>query len=462
MGIAASIRQKSPTSPVDVGSYKFGPIIGIGGFSTVRSATYMNSGKVFVMKELKLDDEGRVAENQLDKFILELSALRIVRGQHPNVINVHAGFRANSSCFMVLDYLQGGDIRYHLSCGITFGTNQVAYLIGSIAAALHFLHSNRILHRDVKPENIVLTLTGVPVLVDFGECHVESTSSLAPLCSRSSGSSPYIAPEVLTTSHRHSVQADFWSLGITMFELLFRSRPFRSGCSHNMVYFSENHYHVLWERLQNASCLECDGDEFDACGDVDWLKLASCNEAMRQSVMPLPDRDIPLSEDKTLPVELKVRVPTVTAGNLPVSDACKDLLWGLLDVRIPLRLGSGSNYSAFVDHYWFIENNCTFEGATVRHNFPFVPSFDKVNSSIRERYAEVNYMRSHSLTETKARIALTGDFVLSHNVQHKLQAFEFVAPSVCPEWSQWSQTEAAKAGGVRTSATGSNRALSVR
>jgi serine/threonine protein kinase len=426
--LASYTKKQTPFSPVDVNSYLFGSIIGKGSFASVQLATHLGSKKVLVMKEIKLMEHDTCAERTVDKVIAEVNVLKAI-ADHPNVIQLEVSFHHDSSCFLGLEYLNGGDLRYHLKQGFDFSPGKVAYIIGSIGSALHFLHSNHILHRDVKPENVVLSQSGVPVLTDFGECHMESADCFAPLCNRSSGSWPYLAPEILTPSHRHSVQSDWWSLGIMMFELLLRKRPFAQHCSKGMIYFSENHYKMMWDRLDKKKVVSKSAKH--ESGRVDWEAIAHCDEDQRQSVMSFPKYDIPLPEDKTLPMELKVPVPAVTAGNLPVSDACKDLLWGLLDVRIPLRLGSGSNYSTFTSHSWFGENNICVEEIET-HKSPLHPDPKKVLAHLREKYAAATYLRINC-DGCYNRIPANG---LSHSMRMKLRQMKYVSPLVDPDQTE--------------------------
>jgi serine/threonine protein kinase len=411
-------------SPLDASSYSFGFIIGMGSFASVQLATYAGSKKMLAMKEIKLVEHDAALERTVDKFASEMNALKVVAGRHPNVINLEVAFHNDSSCFIGLEYLNGGDLRFYLTQGFIFNPEQVAYIVLSLGSALHFLHSNHILHRDVKPENIVLSQSGVPVLTDFGECHIESADCFAPLCNRSSGSWPYLAPEILTPSHRHSCQSDWWSLGIMMFELLFRKRPFAQHCSKDMIYFTENHYKMMWDRLDRKKKVVSKSAKHES-GRVDWEAIAHCDEDQRRSVMSFAKYDITLPEDKTLPVELKVPIPAVTAGNLPVSDACKDLLWGLLDVRIPLRLGSGSNYSTFTNHSWFGESNICIEEREAQQS-PLHPDPKKVLAQLRQRYAEATYLRINR-DGCCNRIPANG---LSPSVKEKLRQMKYVSPSL--------------------------------
>lgn len=113
-----------------------------------------------------------------------------------------------------------------------FSEAHCALIAACLGSALEHMHSRGVIHRDVKPENILLDEAGFPHLTDFGVAHVEpgNVTGNRMECFLSSGTRPYLAPEVFTKKHAHGRETDIWSLGITLYELIYRRRPF--GTSH--------------------------------------------------------------------------------------------------------------------------------------------------------------------------------------------------------------------------------------
>jgi serine/threonine protein kinase len=226
--------------------------LGHGGFSKVYSAMNTSSGKWYAIKEISL-------KNILQQKIG--SALEMIRNEfeimkrlHQNFYSsssssssssspfsqLHYAFTDTSACYLVFDLLTGGDLRYHLRKQNHFSENGIAFLIASISSALHHLHSHGILHRDIKPENILLDSYGTPTLIDYGVSYLTPhPPSSRIVCTESSGTRQYLAPEVLTRSHAHGVESDFWSLGVVMFELLYHRRPFEKYCPVEFVEYAE-------------------------------------------------------------------------------------------------------------------------------------------------------------------------------------------------------------------------------
>jgi serine/threonine protein kinase len=112
-------------------------------------------------------------------LINELLAMQ--RLEHSFIIRLHFAFHDRMSCFLVLDLKTGGDLRHYLRKRIIFDEDDVAFYIACISAALDHIHSRKIIHRDVKPENIILDSAGFPHLTDFGVAYVgaESHGSLS-------------------------------------------------------------------------------------------------------------------------------------------------------------------------------------------------------------------------------------------------------------------------------------------
>uniref|UniRef100_A0A1I8A2N8 Protein kinase domain-containing protein n=1 Tax=Steinernema glaseri TaxID=37863 RepID=A0A1I8A2N8_9BILA len=144
---------------------------------------------------------------------------------HPFLVNLWSSFQDDKYMFMVCDLLLGGDLRYHLNRQGHFAEDRSKLYICEMAHALSYLHDLNIVHRDVKPENILLD--------DHGHAHLTDlnlATKLEPgaLVTSFSGTRPYMAPEILLTELGQSAgydhRVDWWSLGVLFYEML-QGRP---------------------------------------------------------------------------------------------------------------------------------------------------------------------------------------------------------------------------------------------
>ena len=167
----------------------------------------MNKAKIYIKKSMKsiLNEK---------KFLEKIN--------YPLISNMYYAFQNKEYLFIILDYLPGGDLRYHLSKRKKFSEKEIKFLTSNLILSLEYLHNKNIIHRDVKPENLVFDLNGYLHLTDLGiSCEFIKGKKLF----NSSGTLSYMAPEVLLRKN-HNFSVDFYALGIIIYELIFGKRPF--------------------------------------------------------------------------------------------------------------------------------------------------------------------------------------------------------------------------------------------
>lgn len=92
----------------------------------------------------------------------------IAQLDHPFLINMKSSFQDRENLYLVMDYLNGGDLRYHIGCKGNFSQSQTKFFIACILIGLEYLYEKKIIHRDLKPENYVMDSEGYLRLTDFG------------------------------------------------------------------------------------------------------------------------------------------------------------------------------------------------------------------------------------------------------------------------------------------------------
>ncbi|CAD8122146.1 unnamed protein product [Paramecium sonneborni] len=189
-------------------------IIGIGGFGRVWKVIYKQ--KYYAMKEMS--KALVLYKRSVASVINELRLLQ--NFNHQFIVNAVAAFQDKQNIYLVLDYLQGGDLRYHLGRNRRFNEEQTKFFICCVIVGLEYLHSHRIIHRDLKPENLVLDSKGYLRITDLGVARKLDTLQID-----TSGTPGYMAPEVMC-GLEHGIPADYYSLGVIAYELMLGKRPY--------------------------------------------------------------------------------------------------------------------------------------------------------------------------------------------------------------------------------------------
>ena len=143
---------------------------------------------------------------------------------HPFLATLIFSFQDKDYIYMIHDLMSGGDLRYWYTQKKIFTEKECKFLVVCIILALEYLHSNKIIHRDLKPENILFDKNGYIHLADFGIAKMLNNEPEEKLI-HVSGTPGYMAPETIF-KEKHSYTSDFFSLGVIMYEMMLKKRPF--------------------------------------------------------------------------------------------------------------------------------------------------------------------------------------------------------------------------------------------
>lgn len=198
-------------------SFDFIGIIGRGGFGKVWKVYSRKYKRQYAMKEMS---KAKIIDKKSEKSVkAERDLLAIMN--HPFIINMHFSFQDNDNLYITMDLLTGGDLRYHICKYKKFSEEQTKFFIACIVLSLEYIHTNNILHRDVKPENLVLDDKGYVKLTDFGIAKVYQKENYK----ETSGTPGYMAPEVMC-GQNHTIAVDYFALGIIGYEFMNGVRPY--------------------------------------------------------------------------------------------------------------------------------------------------------------------------------------------------------------------------------------------
>ncbi len=208
-----------------LGRYHIIEQLGQGGMAVVYRGYDTRLEREVAVKVLRTDQFApAVLERVLKRFEREAKAL--AKLSHPNIVKVYDYGEHQGAPYLVLEYLPGGTLKQRLKKPMAW--REAVRLLLPIARALQFAHEQGILHRDVKPSNVLVTLSGEPMLADFGIAKILDIEEGQTLTATGVGvgTPEYMAPEQALESKRVDGRADVYSLGVVLYELVTGHKPY--------------------------------------------------------------------------------------------------------------------------------------------------------------------------------------------------------------------------------------------
>uniref|UniRef100_A0A452RFH1 non-specific serine/threonine protein kinase n=1 Tax=Ursus americanus TaxID=9643 RepID=A0A452RFH1_URSAM len=203
--------------------------IGEGSFGKAILVKSTEDGRQYVIKEINIS---KMSNKEREESRREVAVLANMK--HPNIVQYRESFEENGSLYIVMDYCEGGDLfkRINAQKGILFQEDQILDWFVQICLALKHVHDRKILHRDIKSQNIFLTKDGTIQLGDFGIARVlNSTVELARTCI---GTPYYLSPEICENKPYNN-KSDIWALGCVLYEMCTLKHAFEAGNMKNLV-----------------------------------------------------------------------------------------------------------------------------------------------------------------------------------------------------------------------------------
>src|SRR6266850_51422 len=231
--IARYSKKKSnlPKTFADFGDYELLEVIGRGGQGVVYRARQKSLNRTVALKVIGL---GHWASTpHLKRFRLEAEAA--ARLEHPQIVPIHEIGERDGSCYFSMKFIEGGQLdevvrRERMS------TRRAAELLVKIARTVQFAHEHGILHRDIKPGNILLDRNGEPHLTDFGLARLIEQESTITNSFDVLGTPSYMAPEQAASNAREvTAAADVYALGAVFYQMLTGQPPFAGGTTYETI-----------------------------------------------------------------------------------------------------------------------------------------------------------------------------------------------------------------------------------
>lgn len=196
-------------------------VIGRGTYGKVQLVKHKKTNQYYAMKSLskqKITEYGLIDQTLIEKNVL-------FEVNHPFIASARYAFQTDTKLFLVLEYVQGGDLFQRLIEEEKIPERRVKIYATELVLAISYLHEKHIIHRDLKPENILIDERGNFKLTDFGLVKVgmSKDSTTNTFC----GTPEYIAPEIVS-QQEYTRMVDWWSVGVLVYRMLYGIMPFYS------------------------------------------------------------------------------------------------------------------------------------------------------------------------------------------------------------------------------------------
>ncbi|MBI5877321.1 MAG: protein kinase [Chloroflexi bacterium] len=206
-----------------LGHYQVRARIGAGGMAVVYRAVDARSGQTVALKVLPPTMH---AGGFRERFLRECELARGLR--HPNIVRVFESGEHDDLLYLAMELVEGGSLDSLLARRRRLDLATTVRIAGDVAAGLDYAHNRRphpVVHRDIKPGNVLLRANGQAVLADFGIAHMLAASALTATGARV-GTPAYMAPEQVRGARAIDHRVDVWAFGVMLYEMLTGEKPF--------------------------------------------------------------------------------------------------------------------------------------------------------------------------------------------------------------------------------------------
>ncbi|KAI8896809.1 kinase-like domain-containing protein [Globomyces pollinis-pini] len=221
---------KHGTKGVGLEDFTFMAVLGKGNFGKVMLAQEKFTHNFYAIKVLKKEfilEHDEVESTKAEKRCFQVAT----KANHPFLVNLHSCFQTESRLYFVMEFVSGGDLMWHIQHG-KFSPAQAKFYACEVLLGLEYWHSNKVLYRDLKLDNILLTLQGHVKITDYGLCkeRIGYGNYTGTFC----GTPEFMAPEILAEKP-YGLAADWWSFGVLIYEMILGKAPF-NGDSEDKIF----------------------------------------------------------------------------------------------------------------------------------------------------------------------------------------------------------------------------------
>lgn len=196
------------TNLAGIGNYVFQKTVGEGNFAKVKLSKHKLTGAEVA---IKIIDKTQLDEKKLNKLYREVRIMKLLH--HPHIVKLYEVIETKNTLFLVMEYSSGGELYDYLVVHGKMKEKEARSKFRQILSAVSYCHKKRVIHRDLKAENLLLDSNLDIKIADFGfSNHFDPDQKLDTFC----GSPPYAAPELFQGRKYTGPEVDIWSLGVIL------------------------------------------------------------------------------------------------------------------------------------------------------------------------------------------------------------------------------------------------------
>ncbi|MBI2726128.1 MAG: serine/threonine protein kinase [Polaromonas sp.] len=222
-----------------LGRYDLVRVLGKGAMGLVYEGRDPNLDRRVAIKTIKVENlsDESAAEYEVRFRTEARSAARL---QHPNIVSVYDSDRDGDIAFLVMEFIQGDDLKHHLDKGERYTLEQSQRIMADLLSALDYAHRQNIVHRDIKPANLLIEPDGRVKLADFGVARIQDSGEATRTQGTIVGTLKYMSPEQLQ-GRPIDARADLYAAGVVLYQLLTGKRPFDGDTDFAVIQQIVNH-----------------------------------------------------------------------------------------------------------------------------------------------------------------------------------------------------------------------------
>ena len=209
-------------------NYEILSVVGKGGMGEVYLAKHPTLKREIILKKLKIRDR-----EASERFLQEAKVMLDFR--HENIVQFYDHFKESGSTYIAMEYVKGKALNKIIEENEMVPIPLALFMLYQIAIGLHHAHTKKVIHRDIKPHNILISREGEVKLTDFGIALRTSEQDEITKTGTIVGTPAYMAPEQFSSKKQVSYQTDIYSLGVVFYEMITGVRPFKNEFSSELI-----------------------------------------------------------------------------------------------------------------------------------------------------------------------------------------------------------------------------------